>query len=360
LTFGYFKILLFLLMKKTGMLYLFMLVWCLCAVDKIAAQGMGYGAPPPDDFKVGEKEETIKRKELTLFGSRPSKENPADQLEYARSLEAAGKKRRAIRAYDALVRKWHSTPQAVEAQFSIAKLLDGMGKYKAAFNEYQYLIQYFSSGFPYDEVMDCQYRIANHIMTQRHWKFMCLPGFTSPEDSLPLWETILKNAPSWEKAPQILYTIANIYEKNSKFEESLSAYTRLRNEYPSSEFILEADYGRVKSLYEIARQRPRDEEACRDALSALTMFIRDYPEYPGLKEIKEKQEEMRNKLEEMYYNRARFYEKGSHRNPKSAIFAYQEFIKRFPSSRYSIEAMKRIEVLEAEIKENNERKNNKE
>ena len=52
----------------------------------------------------------------------------AAQLVYARKLEDAGRKRKARKQYNALVRKWHESPEAVHAQYSYAKLLEEKGK----------------------------------------------------------------------------------------------------------------------------------------------------------------------------------------------------------------------------------------
>ena len=304
------------------------------------------GAPPMPAKQNAE--ERIDRRGAGFF-SRPARDTPAEQLAYARALESKGWKRRAIRAHGILVRMWHESPEAVQAQFARARLTEELGKFRAAFDEYEYLLSQFSAGFPYYEVLDRQFRIANHIMTERHWDFLWLPGYTVPDGALPLWEKIARNAPGWERTPQILFFIASTYETNGDFEEALVAYTRLRNRHPDSPFSAESDLGRARCLHEIANARPRDEQACRDALSSLAMFLRDYPDNPGAKDAQERLDSARERLAALYYDRALFYERGSHRKPEAALIAYRDFVLNFPGSSYALAAASRINELEKQL-----------
>jgi len=306
---------------------------------------------PPSSVKQ-KSEERVDR--MTCgFLSWPARDTASEQLAYARDFEARGWKRRAVRAYGMLVRAWHDSPEAVQAQFERARLLEELGKYRLAFDEYEYLLAQFSAGFPYYEVLDHQFRIANQVMTERHWDFLGLPGYTVPEAALPMWEKIVKSAPAWEKTPQVLFFVASTHEAGGDFDEALLAYTRLRNRYPDSPFSAESDLGRARCLHEIHKTSPRDEQACRDALSSLAMFLRDYPEHPGAKDVQQRLDAAREQLAAMYYDRALFYEKGSHKKPGAALIAYRDFVLHFPGSSYALAAAGRISELEKQLEVSN-------
>ncbi|NQT94005.1 MAG: tetratricopeptide repeat protein, partial [Lentisphaerae bacterium] len=147
---------------------------------------------PPENEEDGQK-----RKSHTIF-IRPAKETAAEELAHARSLAAEGRLGRATRHFDALVREWHDLPEAAVAQRELSVLLEKRRRYVRAFEEYQYLADFFGSRSSYGEVLDRQFRIANHVMNARVGRFLFFKGYRSPERALPLFEALLRNAPEWD------------------------------------------------------------------------------------------------------------------------------------------------------------------
>ncbi|MFC1498078.1 outer membrane protein assembly factor BamD [Verrucomicrobiota bacterium] len=298
-----------------------------------------------------EKEELKPERKHPSFFHRPAEENPADQLGFAKSLLLEGQNRAAMKQYLALVHKWHDSKEASEAQFMYAKLLEDSRKYIKAFDEFQYLIDNFTSGYSYEEALEHQFRIAYHIMTVRRFKFLFLPGFVAPERAVPLFEKITRNGPNWKKTPQAHYYLGFIYEQIKEYQKAVSAYELLNNRYPDNDFSEESQFKRAYCLYTIANKNPRDEVSCRNALSAITAFFVNYPDDENADTAKQYLEELKVRLTRMYFERAEFYDKIAKR-PESALIMYRDFVKKFPYSELSEEADKRIEELKG--KETNE------
>jgi outer membrane protein assembly factor BamD (BamD/ComL family) len=292
------------------------------------------------------------RKVPSLF-HRPARESPAAQMEYARALEAAGRLRKATRHYLAVVHAWHGAPEAVEAQKAAADLLQRRGKYRQAFDEYQYLIRFFPGRFDYAQIVDQQLRIANHVMTARHGRLFFLPGWTSPEEALPLLESVVGNAPDWERAPEAQYLIGWIHEQAGDREEAVDAYARVRYRYPNSEFAAAAGMRRGLCLAALSDRQPRDEETLREALSALSAYLRDYPGDAGAEAAEPLRDQLKQRWAAMHYERARFYDRIAKR-PTAAVIAYRDFLKRFPYAEQADEAGERIRVLQAQVDSSHE------
>ena len=86
----------------------------------------------------------------------------------------------------------------------------------------QYLIEYYAGSFPYEGVLERQFRIAQRVMTGRQGKLLFLPGFPAPERAVPMFRKIVENAPNWKKAPEAQYLVGVILEGNGEYAEAIA------------------------------------------------------------------------------------------------------------------------------------------
>ncbi|MFO7871681.1 MAG: tetratricopeptide repeat protein [Kiritimatiellia bacterium] len=313
---------------------------------------LAVGSPPPQSGNFDDLPGTGPVKKTPGFFHRPSKDTPAEQLEYAAALEARGKLKRACGEYRALVHEWHGSPQAVTAQLALARVLAEREKYIPAFEEYQYLIDRFSGRFPYEKVLEAQFRIANHLRTRTYWDILGLPGYKEPRRALPMLEKIVENGPGWDKTPEAQYYIGLIHEEENNLDEAVVEYRKLMQKYPKTRWAREAAFARAQCLYRTARRYRRDEELCRRALAALASFIADYPASSGIRRAESCRDTLNKRLAQMYFDKAVFYEEKS-RRPESALVVYRNFKRRFPLSDLAKTAAERIRVLEKKYEEKN-------
>jgi outer membrane protein assembly factor BamD (BamD/ComL family) len=309
-----------------------------------------YDADIRNTSKLETKDEP-KKKEPGLLFHRPAKSSPATQLEFANRLFERGRLKAAVNEYNALVHKWHTSPEAPLAQLACARILYDMGKYRNAFDEYQYLIDNFAGQFSYDDALDKQFRIANYLMTAKRLKFLFFPGFKIEEQALPLFEKIVKNAPNWKNSAEAQYNIGLINEKMADYPSAISAYDTVRYRYPDSEKASDASFRRAYCLYLSANQNIRNETQCRQALSALAGYIADYPKHGSVELAREYRDKLDDRLAKMYYELAVFYDKTPGKG-KAALIAYEDFMRKFPSSGLVGKAGERIETLKKEFDQN--------
>lgn len=313
-----------------------MMVCLLCAVAVSAATALDQ----PEGRK--QKEEAArpdKKKTGFIFHRSAAKKTPEAQWTHIEELLAAGKTNKAARAADMLVRCWHESPEAPKAQLLYARTLEQREDYSNAFDEYQYLVAWFAGSFNHSEVLDRQFRIANHVLnSKRLWVF------DASEYALPLFEQIIKNAENWERAPEVQFTIAQIHQKLGHEPECISAYELIQTRYPKSDYAASATFLRANALYDIAARYPRDEVACKDAMAALAMSIRDYPRHEQAKDAQKRLDELKDVLARNYYDRALYYD-NIMRKPESALIAYTDLVRTFPMSDQAKLAQDRIDEL---------------
>lgn len=296
-----------------------------------------------------EEDTGMRKREPSVF-HRPSRDSPVVQLALADALLASGDTKRALKEYRALVHRWHDTPQAVRAQLTYAQALQSMREYDKAFDEFQYLIEYFAGSFPHDTALEAQFAVANHVRAARTGGLLFFRGFRSPERAIPMFEKIIRNAPNWKRAPEAQLYLGLIHEEAKDFELAVDAFETLTQRYPQSEYAAEAQFRSARGLYRIAKSRPRDERASREALSSLAAFVADHRGNPNEQEAQKCREEIKESLADLYYERAVFYDRMRNRQ-RAAIIAYTDFLKHFPLSTRAADAKERIAALQNDLGE---------
>ena len=306
-------------------------------------------APPGDNsegtpvFKETDPYDHPDRKEPS-FWHRPSAKTPAAQLELIRHYVQEDRRSRAIRACDALVRKWHDAPEAVKAQEVMARLLEADGDYERAFAEYQYLVVYFAGQYDYLGALEHQLRCADAVRTADH-TFLWIT-VESLEPARRMYEHILLNGPRWEKAPQVALMIGMIRETEDEFLEAIEAYEQVQNRFPGTDAARDAAFHAASCRYQIASHHARDVQSRNHASAALAAFVQAYPLDPRVKQASAWRAELEQQEMDAAFTRAQFYDR-QRQDPEAAKVAYREFLRRFPDAPRAKEAAARLQKLEA-------------
>jgi outer membrane protein assembly factor BamD (BamD/ComL family) len=288
----------------------------------------------------------LERKTLGWF-RHPRKTTPAEQMKFADEMLASGYQREAAKQYNALVCVWPESSEAPAAQMAYAKILEDREDYVDAFDEFQYLIDHFAGRFPFEEALDRQFRIANTLMTQKHGRIL-FGGYKAPERALPLFEQIVKNGPQWKNTSQAQFYVGTINEDMQDYGAAIKAYEAIPFSSPDSAYVEEASFRRAHCLYVQANATPRNEPSYREALSALSMFQRDFPNSSYAESAGKYLDELKERLARLHYDRALFYDRIAKR-PQAAVIAYADFIRNFPGSVLATEASDRMDTLKLEM-----------
>lgn len=312
--------------------------------------------PPPDsrtgpDVKQSDK---ARAKRGIHWYRSPDFDSPAKQMVLAEELYKQESFRKAANAYQALVYAWPDSPEAPKAQLALAQVQEKRELYDRAFDEYQYLFDYYPGQFNYQDVLERQFKIANYLKETPKGAFLFFKGFKAPERALPMFEKIIRNGPTWEKAGLAQLNIGIIHELNEEEEEAVTAYETVQNRYSDQDLAAQAAFREGHCLYKLYRNRPKDENTCNAARAALIQFIRTYPSHEKVEEARALLATLNKEQELRAFELAQYYDLIAHR-PKSALIAYEEFMKTYYYSPLATRAKERIEVLKKEAK-NHEKK----
>jgi outer membrane protein assembly factor BamD (BamD/ComL family) len=302
-----------------------------------------YATDSFEGFDALDQDKRIPQKEKSFWYS-VKYNDPQEQLDYAAKMEERGSLRTARKAYEALVREWPTSPQAVQSQLAIAQLREKTKNFERAFDEYQYLLTHYAGHCPYDEILDRQFRIANHLLHNNRSMFGWLLSGT---DAIrERFEQIVRNAPRSAMAPEIMLIIGSIRVSADERVEAIAVYDGLLNRFPNSEQAMTAAYLAAKCRHELAVKFSYNETRCREAVAFMKSILSRLPNHPQKDQLKAWQTELVNLLIEQNYQQAFFYDSRT-RNRDAAIAAYRRFLSEFSDSKYAQQVRARLVELEA-------------
>ena len=281
---------------------------------------------------------------LNPFSYKPA--TPQEHFNYAQSLREKGHLKSACKQFEILTKRWPDSAEAATAKQAVADIYFQQGKNKKAFTAYEELIkQYYTSIKNYDAILDQQYTIAEKEMNRKRMRWL-FGGYRAPERAVPMFESIIKNAPQWERAPEMQYMIGQAYRKNDDQELAVVAYSTVEYRYPDSPFAEKAGIAKIESFKDLVESTPYSVDIREQALLSAGMFPELYTNSQHIAEAQAFSTELRNLSAEYNYEIGQFYERVP-RPPKneSAAIYYRKVVKQYAGTEYAEKAAERLRVL---------------
>lgn len=290
---------------------------------------------------------TVEPPRKTLdFLAKPAKATPSEQLAYAQGLADDGKTKSALKQMRYLVLKWPESSEAPVAQLHRAQLLQAHENWDEAFEAYQFLMNKYAGQFPYDDVLDAQFQIANTVENGRA-RIFGIPAARAPERAIPLYQAIIANAPQWASSADAQYRIGSINQGNLDFEEAILAFEAVMGNYAGSDFERLATFAKAQCLDRLSRENPNDEAAAQTAWAAYNLYLQKFPKTDDAEEAFKRRDAIRASLAEGQYKKALYYDE-TVKSARAARIAYEELLEEFPNSAWTEVAQQRIRQLSTE------------
>ena len=281
---------------------------------------------------------------LNPFSYKPA--TAEEHWNYVESLKERGHNKSARKQYEIFVKRWPEDIHAPDAKQKTAELYFAKGKNKKAFTAYEELIQqYYTSIKDYNSVLDRQYVIAEKEMNRKRMRWL-FGGYRAPERAVPLFESIIKNAPQWERAPEMQYMIGQAYQKNGDQELAVVAYSTTEYRYPNSPFAEKSAVSKIGSFKELVDSIPYSEDIREQAQLSAELFPELYTNSQYIAEAQAFGAELHGLSAQHNYEIGRFYERVP-RPPQtnSAAIYYNKVIKKYGDTEYAAKSAERLRVL---------------
>lgn len=318
---------------------------------RVGLVGFLFVALAGGSWAADKKEETKQaRHDLSWWEHyRAAEATPEAQLAWINKLKDNGHTILASKACLALVNAWPESAQAPVAQLTYCRLLEERGKPAKAFEEYQFLVEAYAGFFPYDEVMERMYVIADGLATRdRYFLFV---KFKTPEDAIPLFEKLIRNGTQWKRAAELQFRIARIYETTRQYDLAIDAYGIYHQRYPMSPLAEQALFSQGRCCYEYSRENPVALDLRENAAAVLQGFLDLYPYSEMAAAARTYLTELQSTLAKGLYGQAVIYDKAArlasdkqtqHAGLVAARICYERVIDEFPRSEWAEQAHVRI------------------
>ncbi|MCR5413647.1 MAG: tetratricopeptide repeat protein [Kiritimatiellae bacterium] len=301
-------------------------------------------AYPGFDSESGIVEPDQKSPGFFSWWSGPKMTTPADQLAWARELEANEKYGKARDAYEALVAEWPASAEAPVAQQAIADLLYGKTfDYIEAFEEYKYLLDFFSSRCDYDAIARRMYDTACEM--RRAGKTVFFVPFANTTDVRRAFECVVLHAPGASYAPEALLTIAELREDEGLWEKAIEVYETLRNIHAGTPEAVLALGREAKARMKVLRDHEYNRARAMDTMGFLAMARKTNRDSALAADLDRWYAETSAHFEDEAFAAAKFYDSKT-RTRRGAVSAYEKFLREYPASRHAGEARERLRELQ--------------
>lgn len=146
--------------------------------------------------------------------------------------------------------------------------------------------------------------------------------------ALPLLQELMRYYKGTETGEKLLWYYANSEYQTGEYLLSAFHFKSLYNTYPRGEFTEQALFMHAQSLFYQSPKADLDQKATRNALDAFQLFVNRYPNSGQVAEANDLMDRLRHKLEEKALENAKLYYKIE--DYKASITSLNTFLEQFP------------------------------
>ena len=234
---------------------------------------------------------------------------------------------------------------APEAYYQMAKAYVARGQYFDAYLALQEVVKRYPDYPKFNQIIGEEFNVASIIQsgaTPYIWGWF--PWFTSYQDAIKIYESVVSNAPYSDYAPIALMNIALIAEDEDKFDMAFDALDRLINTYPNSMFTPDAYLQMAKVYRKLVEGPEYDQTPTRNAISFFRDYLILFPKEAQIDKAEEGLEAMEDTYARSRLVMGDFYYYYRNNNVAASIF-YNETITIAPNSPAANEAKAQLEKI---------------
>lgn len=137
-----------------------------------------------------------------------------------------------------------------------------------------------------------------------------------------------------------LFYLGESHFKNEDYLTAAYEYERVYTDYPSSQFVAEAQYKKALSYFMESPKASLDQENTGLAIDEFKRFMENFPNHPLAAEAQKRIEELQEKLAYKEYLSAELYRKmKSPESLEAALIYYQSVIDEYPRSVWASQSL---------------------
>ena len=175
-------------------------------------------SPAPVVFRPGEKVKYKAPGEEEIIG------NANELFSQAEAAAQNGDRKRAIKIYKHLVKRYPRSNVAPEATFRAARLTEEEGNLIKAAAIYRGLMETYPQTPHFQEAIEAQFRIGEILLDQKKKKVLGVPVGSTMDDAAEIFAAIVRSAPYGRYTARAQYDIGRARENQGSADLAIDAY----------------------------------------------------------------------------------------------------------------------------------------
>ncbi|MBN1587139.1 MAG: tetratricopeptide repeat protein [Candidatus Omnitrophica bacterium] len=271
-----------------------------------------------------------------------AKDTAAEQFEHAFKFYQSGDYERAAKEFNKVVKKWPSSVRAPEALFYVGLSNQKLGKYSAAFSNYEKVLTKYPYGEQLHLVVERIFEIAELFeegdkitLAQKYVGVM-----KSKERAARMYEAVVTNAPYDTLADQALYRSGICYMGVNRYRKAQEVFAEFLKEYPDSDLAPAVRLRLAEAAQAESLDAPYDQGASEVALEQFEEILEEERADEVKQAAREAVASLENRAAQKEFEIGRFYEKK--KAHESALLYYQGVIDQYPHTDWAAKSSGRI------------------
>lgn len=197
------------------------------------------------------------RSHTSFYRERQCKENikqsvklPLEELLAQRDhIEDSGNRKDLLKIYEQVYKNYPNSDQAPEAYFHRGELYENNREFSAAMKMFSAIIEKYPESAWFAPAVEHGFNVAKSLQSgTRPRYFGFIPGLKDYTSAVKNYELVVKYAPYSRFAPQALFEIAKLHQRERHYEQAIDALERVIDLYPDSVEVSDA-YLRLAEVY---------------------------------------------------------------------------------------------------------------
>ncbi|MDR4499489.1 MAG: outer membrane protein assembly factor BamD [Candidatus Scalindua sp.] len=218
-----------------------------------------------------------------------------------------------------------------EAQMKMARVYYLLGDYKAAFNEYERLLEKGSGSRKMKEILEKEFQVGIAQMKR------------DEKGAIKVFERIIELNPLGFIAADAQVKIADCYYQLNQFENAQNAYRQVLESYHTSEWVPYAQYRIPYCKLSNIRIQERNYELLDQSREGFEEYVANNPQGKLVASAQKIIEEIDITRAERDFKAGEFYLR--QKRPDSGAIYFESVIKEFPDSEWADLAREKLEWL---------------
>jgi len=272
------------------------------------------------------------------------KDTPEAQLDYALSFFEQGDYDKARIEFKKLLRHYRESREAADAQYYLGRCLEGEREYYKAFLAYRKTLQVYPSTARFNEILERMAQIGNYFLSGKKRKLGGAALLPARDKAVEIFQAIVEDGPFSPQGELAQYKLGLAHLVLGEYEQAVSAFEQLIERYPNSPLVDDARFQIAQASLKGTFRPGYDQHATDQAIEELDSFVKEYPSSDLSPDAIDKLQVLRERRAEHEFQVAQYYER--RKQLASAVLYYQAVVEQYADTSWAPKATERLAILE--------------